>query len=350
MYLLKGYKCDFFRYNTVSGTWESLPNAPAGGKPKWDKGSWLVYHRAHTLYAHKAKYGEVWTFDLTTLQWGTAALPGIPIPSSKTGKNKKSKDGGCAAYYNGAIYAFKGGNTCEFWKYDIATNIWTELDTISSVGSTGMRKRVKAGGDITCANGVFYALKGGKTQEFWRYVPGPGGGADALGLASVTGQSPQKGQDKFEEAISEGIYAYRPRWRLNGTAISYFKEVDGNNQIFMAKYGPPLIEVQLTFTPTDCENPVFSPDGNWIAFQMLDTLTDCYQIAKVQTQVPPSPIIPLTFDAYDYENPEWSLDGNRIVYQKDDQSGWTHIWRVPANGGEEEQLTFGPYNTSGRAI
>ncbi|MEO0074451.1 MAG: hypothetical protein ABIK43_07350, partial [candidate division WOR-3 bacterium] len=60
IYLLKGYKTDFFRFNTVTLTWDTtLPEAPVGAKAKWDKGSWLVYHRyaagqTYFIYAHKA--------------------------------------------------------------------------------------------------------------------------------------------------------------------------------------------------------------------------------------------------------------------------------------------------------
>ncbi|MGQ9707370.1 MAG: right-handed parallel beta-helix repeat-containing protein [bacterium] len=171
VYLLKGYKQDFMRYNTETDAWEQLPNAPAGTKPKWDKGSWIVIDDDGTwLYAHKAKYQEFWQFDLTSGQWNTTQLQGMPIASSRTGKNKKSKDGGDGAYYNGFIYALKGGNTCEFWRYDISANSWTELDPIPELGSSGRKKRVKNGGALTLADdGLFYAFKGGKTQEFWRY-------------------------------------------------------------------------------------------------------------------------------------------------------------------------------------
>jgi hypothetical protein len=171
VYLLKGLKQDFFRFNTVSGVWDtSLPPAPAGARPKWDKGSWLVYDGMTTLYAHKAKYHELWTFDIVTHTWGTAALPGMPLVGSM-GKSKKSKDGGCAAYYGGALYALKGGNTQEFWKFTIATNAWVELETMPAFGSTAKKKRVKAGGDIVSfGGGAFFAFKGNKTNELWRYV------------------------------------------------------------------------------------------------------------------------------------------------------------------------------------
>jgi len=169
VYLLKGYKCDFLRYNTVSRQWQTLPDAPAGAKPKWDKGSWLVYDGDHYLYAHKAKYHELWRYDLSTGAWDPTMLKGMPFYSPKMNRNKPSKDGGCATYYDGAIYALKGGNTCEFWHYFVDGDSWKELDTMPSYGSTGKKKRVRAGGDIVATSASIFAFKGNKTLEFWQY-------------------------------------------------------------------------------------------------------------------------------------------------------------------------------------
>ncbi|MBM3315364.1 T9SS type A sorting domain-containing protein, partial [candidate division WOR-3 bacterium] len=194
VYLLKGYKQDFFRFNTVSGAWDTnLPQAPAGARPKWDKGSWLALDaRIPTnpkVYAHKAKYHEMWSFDVPTHTWGTTALPGMPLVGMM-GKSKKSKDGGCAASFEGALYALKGGNTQEFWKYTIATSAWTELDTMPAFGSTAKKKRVKAGGDIAAfGGGAFFALKGNKTLELWRYVePAAPGSRPERGAGAQSGR------------------------------------------------------------------------------------------------------------------------------------------------------------------
>jgi len=169
VYLLKGYKTEFYRYNTVTKQWETLQDAPAGAKAKWDKGSWLVYDGDHYLYAHKAKYHELWRYDLSTGAWDPTMLKGMPL-SGMLGKTKKSKDGGCGAYYDGAIYALKGGNTQEFWCYFVDGDSWKELDTMPAYGSTGKKKRVKAGGDIVAVGASkFFAFKGNKTLEFWQY-------------------------------------------------------------------------------------------------------------------------------------------------------------------------------------
>jgi hypothetical protein len=129
-------------------------------------------HDIYNIYAHKAKYHELWVFNHLTLTWGTAALPGMPL-TGMMGKSKKSKDGGSGALYEDAIYALKGGNTQEFWKCTLPAATWSERETIPAFGSTGKKKRVKGGGDIAAfGDGLFFALKGNKTLEMWRYSLG----------------------------------------------------------------------------------------------------------------------------------------------------------------------------------
>jgi hypothetical protein len=190
VYLLKGYKQDFFRFNTASGVWDtSLPVAPAGGNPKWDKGSWLCYDGTGKMYAHKAKYHELWIFDVPTHTWA-GPYDGMPLVGMM-GKSKKSKDGGCATYDGGHIFTLKGGNTQEFWSLDVATRVWSEHETIPAFGSTGKKKRVKAGADIVrWARGVYFCLKGNKTNELWRYVKSADAGASLVPRSGVmTGQA-----------------------------------------------------------------------------------------------------------------------------------------------------------------
>jgi hypothetical protein len=191
VYMVKGNKSDFMRFNTATLAWEPLPDAPAGAKAKWDKGSFVVTDdEGMVIYAHKARYMELWPFNVATQTWGTAALPGMPL-IGMMGKNKKAKDGSGGAFYDGAIHALKGGNTQEFWKYDVAANAWTEYDTIPAVGSTGKKKRVKNGGDVTSlGDGAFFAFKGNKTNEFWRYVKPVTPAAKPLPTGVMAGETP----------------------------------------------------------------------------------------------------------------------------------------------------------------
>ncbi|MBM3322278.1 T9SS type A sorting domain-containing protein [candidate division WOR-3 bacterium] len=171
VYLLKGYRNEFMRYLVDADSWELLEPAPTEGRPKWDKGSWLAYDQTGTIYAHKAKYHELWAFDLTIGRWDTSRhLTGMPFVSSQ-GRNKKSKDGGCGTFYDNRLYSLKGGNTQEFWRYSIDGDLWTELETLPVYGSTQRSKKVKNGADIASdGQGLLFALKGNKTVELWCYT------------------------------------------------------------------------------------------------------------------------------------------------------------------------------------
>ncbi len=179
VYFLKGYKTEFYRYNTVSDTWETLRSAPAGIKDRWKRGSWIVYDQNRTIYAHKARYihnesyHELWKYDVPCDTWHSQMLPGMPYWGQHGSRirRKKSRDGGSAVWYAGNIYALKGGNTQQFWKYTLADSSWRELDTIPRLGSDGKKKRVKYGGDIVLYDQTaFFVLKGNKSSQFWRYM------------------------------------------------------------------------------------------------------------------------------------------------------------------------------------
>jgi len=187
VYLLKGYRTEFYRYNVLSGGWQELADAPAGRRARWDKGSWLVAESdsGDLLYAHKAKYHELWRYSIAGDSW--AELKGMPFIGAST-RRKKSKDGGCGAWQDDRIYALKGGNTQEFWLYDVGADTWTELDTMPSFGTTGKKKRVKYGADlVSYGGGAFFAMKGNKTLEMWRYVEVPWPVAPAPARSGIAG-------------------------------------------------------------------------------------------------------------------------------------------------------------------
>ncbi|MFO7650307.1 MAG: choice-of-anchor J domain-containing protein, partial [bacterium] len=111
VYLLKGYKCEFYRYNVNTGTWHALADAPTGIKNKYDKGSWLAYDEPNRkLYAHKAKFMELYSYSLDSAAW-SPLLPGMPLANNQTTKSKKAKDGSDAVVLYGSIFTLKGGNT-----------------------------------------------------------------------------------------------------------------------------------------------------------------------------------------------------------------------------------------------
>lgn len=179
VYLLKGNARDFLRFNTLAGRWEVLPSAPVVTGFRYDEGSWLVYDDSQHIYCHRAKLHEFWKFDVASGTWETRQLQGMPF-ISRTGKARKSKDGGSATWFFDRILALKGNNSQEFWCYNPGTDSWTERDTVPKVGITGKKKKVGRGADIIHVGEAdfIYALKGNKTLEFWQYREGDfdGGG------------------------------------------------------------------------------------------------------------------------------------------------------------------------------
>jgi hypothetical protein len=178
LYLLKGNTTEFYRYDVAADSFVQLAAAPEGAKPKYGTGSWIVYDGERYIYCQKGKYGEFYRYDVLAEAWVTTpALPSMPLASPLTNKTKKSGAGSCATWANGALYALKGNNTQEFWRYSPAPGPdsanWTEMDTIPQAEYPLCRKRkVKAGAGLAYNPnaGAIFALKGNKTNRFWKYA------------------------------------------------------------------------------------------------------------------------------------------------------------------------------------
>ncbi|MEO0085029.1 MAG: hypothetical protein ABIK37_00170 [candidate division WOR-3 bacterium] len=188
VYLLKGYKNELHRYSIAGQSWQTLPSAPvsAKGRDAYKDGSFMVYDQEHTLYIVRAKTNEVYAFDVsgdTWLQWSSL----LPMVGS-SGRSKKVKGGGSGTWYSDAMYCLKGGNTQELWAYFPAGDTWHEFDTIPALGSTAKKKKVKGGASlVSVGSTVFFAMKGNKTREFWRYrIPGVIGVAEQPAMPGPT--------------------------------------------------------------------------------------------------------------------------------------------------------------------
>jgi hypothetical protein len=189
-----------------------------------------------------------------------------------------------------------------------------------------------------------------------------------------------------ETPLTDGLEALNPRWNPQGNRVCYSKDdtLTDYETIYQCYYGLPIPEEKVTNMLEDCEEPVYSPNGSYIAFQLDDTASDFYQICVTTTsggggggtdEVPEEPagctdatgtttavapveavsagpviagsiiasrpVWQITFAAEDHCYPEWSPNGQWLCYERDDDNGYTQIWRVPAFGGQEQQLTFG---------
>jgi len=105
----------------------------------------------------------------------TLWLPAACIPDGPRSKNVK--DGGALAGAPGLndayVYALKGNNTTEFYRYSVSNNAWQLMDSIPKFDRTSRKKTVKLGGALaSIPDGRVYAVKGNNTRGFWCYDPG----------------------------------------------------------------------------------------------------------------------------------------------------------------------------------
>ncbi len=111
---------------------------------------------------------------------------------------------------------------------------------------------------------------------------------------------------------------------------------------------PPMRTVRITTYPGEEYNPVFSPDGQSIAFSWNDPQKNNFDIyvKRIDSGNP----LRLTSRTWDNVLPTWSPDGNHIAFVRrgeygvteyDDEvysSGWSEIYMVPSLGGREQKI------------
>ncbi len=107
-------------------------------------------------------------FGMVTTVSAWEQLANVPTGSGGRGV----KDGGALAFaQESLVFAFKGNNTTEFYAFNVNRQEWRERESIPAIGRSGNKKRLKAGASLTADTaGYVYALKGSNTLEFWRYT------------------------------------------------------------------------------------------------------------------------------------------------------------------------------------
>jgi len=121
-------------------------------------------------------------------------------PSSDTWTNmentpEKVKFGASLAYTgDGHMFAFRGNDKTDFWRYDISSDSWSSMEDAPD--------KVKEGGSLVYGGGNYlYAFRGHDKDDFWRYD-----------ISSDSWSSMEKAPDKVKEGgalvYSGGNYLY----------------------------------------------------------------------------------------------------------------------------------------------
>lgn len=132
-------------------------------------GGSLVGVRGRYIYAFKGNNtNEFQLYNVSGDSWTMRCS----IPYALEGR-KKVKNGAALAYdgTDSIIYAIKGGNTLEFWKYFVNHDTWHQVTKGLPLDYSG--RKVKYGSGLVYLrqgqNRYIYFLKGSRTREFYRY-------------------------------------------------------------------------------------------------------------------------------------------------------------------------------------
>jgi uncharacterized delta-60 repeat protein len=174
IFTMKGSKTDeFYIYDIAGDNWikVSSPSLGHSGKFGYKQGSCLTYDGDEFVYVLKGNYGDFFKYSIDSDSWHQLRQYDYKIFLNREGKKKKVKEGSGIVYYNENLYLLKGGNTTEFWRYEIASDTWIQMNTATTwIIPLGGGKKVKGGGCLTMDGSYFYVVKGANTDEFYRHT------------------------------------------------------------------------------------------------------------------------------------------------------------------------------------
>jgi hypothetical protein len=127
----------------------------------------MAYDGVGTIYLLKGGTHEFYGYSVANDSW--YPLKDIRY-SGYTSRRRKMKKGAAAAFdtEHNRFYALKGGKGGEFWLYDPAQDTWVE-PSVDSFPTPPRMRLPYTGADLCYGAGKIFALRGNKTNEFWRY-------------------------------------------------------------------------------------------------------------------------------------------------------------------------------------
>jgi Tol biopolymer transport system component len=142
----------------------------------------------------------------------------------------------------------------------------------------------------------------------------------------------------FSTHDSEFVLAAQGSW------VAFDSKVDGKWQIFLAEIGTGNT-IRLTDRDSDNQHPVWSPDGNRIAFiSNRDGNSEIYVMdlagwASSSSSHFPLPVHNLTRHPGQDSTPAWSSDGTHLAFVSD-RDGNQEIYVMGSNGENPKRLTI----------
>jgi TolB protein len=135
-----------------------------------------------------------------------------------------------------------------------------------------------------------------------------------------------------------------PAWSPDGRRIAYVSFENNRSEIYVQDLRSGARK-RVSARPGVNGAPAWSPDGRQLALSLSrqDGNLDIYTL-NLDSQM----LTRLTSGAAIDTEPAWSLDGQQIYYTSD-ATGGPQVYRVPAQGGASQRVTFeGKYNARPR--
>ncbi len=126
---------------------------------------------------------------------------------------------------------------------------------------------------------------------------------------------------------------WNPVFSPNGEKIAFQSFRDGNDEIYVAD-ADGANAVNLTNNVFSDRDPSWSPDGSQIVFATNRDGDDAIYVMSANGSIPTN----VSNHPADDDSPNWSPDGSRITFQSD-RDGDPDIWVMNADGGNPLRLT-----------
>ena len=206
------------------------------------------------------------------------------------------------------IYGSHDGKAGYLWRVDVRSGKAAERLELAGIDALGPAVDVKGGR-------LAFSRTTSNNSDIWRL--GSDGKPSPFLTSSLVDNAPQYSPDGRRIAFSSG--------RGGDSVAIWVANADGTGVNQITRIASPK-----------CGTPRWSPDGQWIAFEASGKAGGGWDIWIVEAKWG----LPAAVDTWSWDNilPSWSRDGSSIYFTSK-RSGRFEIWRVPAHGGMEEQIT-----------